>query len=235
MKQYVKKFLLRYPRVYDIVLQVYKQTWWRYKQHKANKDFQANANEVFGKLLQVMQELDLVWWIEYGTLLGAVRENDFLSHDVDIDIGIFLDTYSVDIEQIFIKYGFKKTRSFLVDDGVFAREETYEYAGVGVDIFYFKVLQDKLIGYGFRAKDGLSPAHTIQKYGGLMVREITFPYSGFTEYEFKNFNVNIPKDFDAHLSAFYGNWREKNTNWNPYTMAQNVVYLENKVAKYYEY
>jgi hypothetical protein len=235
MKQYIKKFLLRYPRIYDVLLWIYKHTWWRYKQYKANKDFQTSANEVFAKLLLVMQELDLIWWIEYGTLLGAIRENDFLSHDVDIDIGMLHDTYNSDIEKVFIKYGFKKQRAFFVDDGLFAREETYIYKGVGVDIFYFKVVQDKLIGYGFKAKDGLSSAHTIKKYGGLMVREITFPYSGFKEYRFKNFKVNIPNDSDSHLSAFYGNWREKNTNWNPYTMAKNVVYLNNKVATYHEY
>jgi hypothetical protein len=235
VKKYIKSILLKYPKLYDWSLVLYKYTWWRYKQYKANRNFIKSSDEVFSKLLLVMQDIDKLWWIEYGTLLGAIREKDFLAHDVDIDIGMLHECYDDTIHKAFLKHGFRKKRAFLVDNGTFAREETYSYNGIDIDIFYFKIIDNKLIGYGFKAKDGLSPAHTIQKYGGLMVREITFPYNGFEKYNFRGYQVNIPAETSKHLSAFYGKWQEKNTNWNPYKMAKNVIYLNDKVAQYYEY
>jgi len=179
MKEKIKQFLVCYPNLNYYIMQVYKYTFWKYKQYRANKRFVKNVEHTFERLLQVLDELGMNWWLEYGTLLGAIRENNFLSHDVDIDIGMMHQEYSNQIEKTFIKYGFKKRREFLIDNGKYGREETYRYCGVDIDIFYFKQRNNTLIGYGFKAKDKMTPANTIAKYGGLLVRELTFPYQPF--------------------------------------------------------
>ena len=235
MKKIIKNILVKYPRFNYIIMNFYKNTLWKIKNKNANKRFLLNATEVLIQLDKVFKELDIKWWLEYGTLLGAVRDNDFISHDLDIDLGLLHDSYSPKIEEVFKKYGFVKNRAFLIDDGKYGREETYSYKGVNVDLFYFKQQDNKLIGYGFKTIDGMTPDNTIKEIGGLLVREITFPYNGFKTFVFKGIEVFIPSDADAHLKAFYGNYKEKNTNWNPYTMAKNVVYLDSKIGKYYEY
>lgn len=42
--------------------------------------------KVLGALLD---RENIAWWIDYGTLLGYVRDGGFIAHDSDIDIGIF--------------------------------------------------------------------------------------------------------------------------------------------------
>ena len=32
-------------------------------------------------------------WLDFGTLLGYYRENDFISHDLDMDFGIIIPDY----------------------------------------------------------------------------------------------------------------------------------------------
>jgi len=235
MKKFIKEILVKYPKFNYFIMTIYKHTFWKLKGKRANKRFLLNASEVLTALHQVFDELDMVWWLEYGTLLGAVRDNDFIAHDVDIDLGLLHEDYSPEIENVFLKHGFVKKRAFLIDEGVYGREETYHYKGVDIDLFYFKQEADQLIGYGFKPAEGMTSANTIKERGGLLVREITFPYTGFKPYTFKGKSVSIPKNVEEHLSAFYGEWREKNSKWNPYSMAKNVKYLDDKVGKYYEF
>jgi phosphorylcholine metabolism protein LicD len=40
----------------------------------------------------ILNLLDIHWFIENGTLLGAIRNNKFIPHDDDFDIGILIDS-----------------------------------------------------------------------------------------------------------------------------------------------
>jgi phosphorylcholine metabolism protein LicD len=45
--------------------------------------------EILFETIDILNSLNLKYWIAGGTLLGIVREGIFLSNDTDIDIGIF--------------------------------------------------------------------------------------------------------------------------------------------------
>ncbi|KAJ9449837.1 hypothetical protein DIPPA_52434 [Diplonema papillatum] len=47
------------------------------------------------------------WWLDYGTLLGAVRENEILEHEYDIDIGLTREACAVVAQKkhLFSEYG----------------------------------------------------------------------------------------------------------------------------------
>jgi len=212
------------------------QTINRYKAKKQRDILHKNGKEALETLKKVFEELKMDWFLTYGTLLGAYRDKDFISHDVDIDIGVFFEDYSIKIEETMIKHGFIKKHSFLVDNGEFAIEETYNYKGIGIDIFYFKKQNNKLIGYGFINEAGLSWDKTIQKYGGLLVRELVFPYEGLDEIEFLGSIYPIPKNPKKHSASHYGeNFMIKDDKWQP-NKVTNVKYLDNKigVVKNYE-
>ena len=206
------------------------QTINRYKAKKQRDILHKNGKEALETLKKVFEELKIDWFLTYGTLLGAYRDKDFISHDIDIDIGLFFDDYSMQIENVMIKYGFKKRHEFLVNDGNFTRMETYIYKNLDVDIFYFHKNFNKLIGYGFINKEGLSWDKTIQKYGGLLVRELIFPYEGLDKIEFLGDYYPIPKNPKKHLSSHYGeNFMIKDAKWQP-NKVTNVKYLDDKIA-----
>ena len=50
----------------------------------------------------ILNKLNINWCIENGTLLGAFRNNKFIDHDDDFDIGLFIKN-EIDIEKIYKK------------------------------------------------------------------------------------------------------------------------------------
>lgn len=56
---------------------------------KGSESFdKTDAYQTIADIRQLMQELGWSWYVVSGTLLGAVREQDFLGHDYDIDVGV---------------------------------------------------------------------------------------------------------------------------------------------------
>ena len=50
--------------------------------------------ELLRKFDEVCKKYNLTYFVEYGTLLGAVRHNGFIPWDDDIDIIMFRDEYT---------------------------------------------------------------------------------------------------------------------------------------------
>jgi len=212
---------------------VYMQTVRRYTDYRRNRVFQAEALVALHALQSVYHEIGAPYWLEFGTMLGAVREKGFISHDLDIDIGMFADDYRVEHEKIFEKYGFRRTCTYVVDEGDFAREETYYHGGVGVDIFYFHLRTQEIYCHTFAPIDGKSEEKTIEELGGLKVRELRYPYAGFETIDFMGMPFTIPANIDEHLKESYGeNWRIKDPNYSN-AIATNVAIIENKIGKRY--
>jgi len=224
-----------YPTIVKFLKFIKSNTINKLNAKKQQKILKVKGKETLQKLKEVFDSLNIEWFLVYGTLLGAYRDKDFISHDVDIDIGLFFDDYSKKIEQALLQKGFVKKHMFIVDNGEFAVEETYVYNGISIDIFYFKVENNNLIGYDFLNEQGLSWDKTIQKYGGLLVRELTFPYSGLMEYEFLGIKCKIPNEPEKHLASHYGdNFMYKDTKWNP-AKVTNVRYLKDKIGQLIKY
>ena len=50
--------------------------------------------ELLLELKNLLDKNNITFWLMTGTLLGAIRENDFLAHDPnDIDIGLHINDY----------------------------------------------------------------------------------------------------------------------------------------------
>lgn len=221
------------PFFNTLVRLLYMKTVRKYVNYKRNKAFKKEGREALFALKTAFEEMNILYWLEFGTMLGAVREKDFISHDLDIDIGMFMGDYSENNEVIFNKYGFRKTCTYIVDNGKYAREETYYYKDVGVDIFYFHHRKDEIFCHTFAALEGKSEDKTIEEIGGLCIRELRYPYGGFSKIDFLGETFNIPANIDEHLKESYGEkWMIKDPNYSN-SIATNVTNIKNKIGKRY--
>ena len=119
---------------------------WKHKR-KQTKVFEKKSillkqygNYMLDALFEVSNKYGIQIWLEFGTLLGAYREHDFITHDFDLDVGMYKDDYSMHFENDLYKKGFLKIRTFYLES-VNSSEETitevtFDYKGLQLDIFF---------------------------------------------------------------------------------------------------
>ena len=213
-----------------ILKYLYSNTAVKYRNYHQNKQFLKYGQEVLEQLDQAFVEIGIPYWLDFGTLLGAVRDYGFIEHDLDIDVGLFLNDRTEKIRDVLAQYGFTLYRQITIDEGKYGLEETYIYHGVSIDLFYYKKEGDIIITHGFTKKDGLSWEKTLAEYGGYLIREIYLPYSGLEKISFLGKQYPVPKDPHLYLKSFYGeNYMIKNSNWD-YQRADSVKLLNDKVG-----
>ena len=49
--------------------------------------------EILNKFDQVCQKYGITYWASFGTAIGAIRHQNFIPWDDDIDVGVMLDDY----------------------------------------------------------------------------------------------------------------------------------------------
>ena len=153
----------------------------------------------------------LGYFIIDGTLLGAIREGDFIAHDTDIDIGVFMEQWTLEtLSDIFLdmmKKGFILYHSF----GIFGKhfELAWYRDGIKVDFFFYYKVGDKIRFNAFLN-------------GGRTLPDDILTY----EYDDRNFRisniivfngliVNVPFAPEQILIQKYGeDWKTPKTKWD---------------------
>lgn len=143
------------------------------------------------------------WFVISGTFLGLVREDDFLKHDVDIDLGINYEDLLFD--EIISKI--KSTNFF------FIKKIEYLNQGYFVNDNYINSEPKKLVLIKVIHKTGLN----IDLFIHYREKDICWHGSGYhrwdnhlfelKKYCLKGIEVLGPKNADLYLKENYGNWR----------------------------
>ena len=239
MTKKIKLLLEKNKYIKQVVLFIYVNTYGKYKNWKKTKNFLSHADEILEKVDQVFKELNIEYWLDFGTLLGAIRDNDFIKHDNDLDFAVFLKDYTPKMDDIFTKYGFKKIKTFIIDEGIYGREETYVYSGVEVDIFFYtRINKQEAYYHDFVPLPGKSRDKTILEIGGLVPREITLSLEGVEYIDFKGKKYPVPSPVEKHLADRYGkDFMIENRSWSlGKEKNKNIKILTNKIGirKIYE-
>ena len=153
---------------------------------------------------KIIDERDIFFGLIYGTLLGAVRENNFIKHDEDTDVYILdedrenlLETLPILIERGFTVARYTNGLLSIIKDG--------EY----IDIYLFSQYR-----FGYRI------------CGEMIVKERFLLNS--IKYNFLNYSFNIPKEYKELLVYLYGSdWEvpKENRPCNNYTFLTKVKYF----------
>ena len=148
---------------------------------------------------RILDVLNVPFWLTCGTLLGVIRDNDFISHDTDIDLGIFIKNWNPGIIKAFEGNGFELYHQFGT------KEKGLEYSfvrrGVKVDLFFF--YQDPESGFNWMSVYGGKGMKSMCKYN--------FPWlANFIEIEFKHEKFMVPSNYERYLAAQYGeDWQKR--------------------------
>lgn len=134
---------------------------------------------------KIMDNSGLHWGPLFGTLLGIIRDNDFITWDEDIDLYVLEEDKDRFLPLLFdfVKEGFEIIRDWRC--GVISIKRSGEY----ID-FYFP----KIIGEGVRCSTGNE--FMLDKH---LKDTITWNFRGL--------DLLIPRDYDDYLRLQYGDWR----------------------------
>lgn len=180
----------------------------------------------FGKLFPTDQ---LRWFLISGTFLGLIRENGFLAHDYDIDLGVFEDEIDIAAtiktimaSETFVlkKYDHHKSTLFQpktpsIDPDVPYILKLVHVTGIHIDLF---------IHYHDTRTD---PA--IDWHGSSLHRWENSAFD-LIPYPFYNMTVLGPADANRYLTENYGDWRTPVTEFNCTTDTPNLALVPHPIA-----
>lgn len=210
----------------------------RYENMMANR--RRHLKESGVELLKLVKEEfennDLTFWIDFGTLLGAVREKDFIAHDFDIDISMPQNVDKDLVTKLLTDKGLVKKNDFLLDGEIV--EQTYEYKGLMMDIFYCSIGKDKMEVFGFYP-DGeplIEKKNGYEAVKGWAGRKYVSTYNGFEKIEFKGIEFNAPKNVHLYLEENYGkDYMTPKKDWDYVNSPTNIEEIPSKDIIRYEY
>lgn len=178
---------------------------WRRLRGKRPKGEKLDGGKALANLVDARAVLDNIGmrcWLTDGTLLGYYREGDFLGHDLDVDVGCFIDELNEAFLPAFINDGWKCERIYgKWDTGL---EVTLAKRGTKVDFFFFY-------------RDSGKWWHAAWRHVGDLRNMIRYEYAPFElkTVKFKGHDFEIPSDTERYVETKYGpGWRQPVKNWD---------------------
>ncbi len=170
------------------------------------------AQKMLEDVTTVLEKHNIRYWIDFGTLLGIVRENRLLPWDDDLDISILADDrekmHNVVMPEIKRMNYRTYSRYQIIDDGILKKDDFRSFkvrnymwkffrGSVALDIFVMYKKDDFFYWREFGKK---------HKIPALLLSE-------FETIEFNNKLYRKPKDHDKFLTYHYGDWRTPNKDY----------------------
>ena len=175
---------------------------WNRRDHTA-------AFEAFEKISRIVKsEFGYDLFIFYGTLLGCVREGDFIAHDNDLDFAYI----SRHCERDLVAAEFQRLCALLIDHGFYGTLYRHGFgikSPVSLDIYYTWFDSSNL----FQASFG---------YHGDAI-PFGLDFSASEEKTLGPFKVRVPNAADRILEQLYGpTWRTPNPGFSHYSRNRKI-------------
>ena len=154
-----------------------------------------------------LDQLKINYFLAYGTCLGAVREKDFIGHDLDTDIGIMDEDFNFKLFWELARVGFQVKYIFGM------RHLGFEIAltrnGVKTDIMLFYKKGDKVWTalWNNGGKNGMSDIIKTVYNADLFIGRKVIQLNGI---DFK-----VLEKAEEYVATQYGaDWKTPTKNWN---------------------
>lgn len=181
------------------------------KKEQNCKYLQKNGIAVLHKTQELLREIDITSFADFGTCLGLVREGRLLANDLDINIGVIAT--SQDKEKIRIaleRQGFKLWRQYQHQDKII--QESFRYRQVKVDLNFYEITDTYARTWLFYKK----PGHVYKNSWTYHVVQMTCsPIKCIKYQEFDGHRIAMPENPELLMAEKYGsNWQTPDTEWN---------------------
>lgn len=193
-----------------------------YYLNKQRDNFHKGCKELLFLLDDILQKEQILFFLNYGTLLGAYRDKNFIKHDYDMDLAVDLQ-YVDKIKQLMKDNGLKikfETR-FGEWDSPVGYEIRFEYNNTFVDFDFFTFEEGKAITFNTEFIKGQSLV--VGKRTPVITEKIVTPFSGLVKYSFLGREFYIPKNTEEYIVANYGPyWRRPIKDFDYHDYATNI-------------
>lgn len=183
---------------------------------EAYKRFGLETAEQFDKC---MREGGYRYMLIGGTMLGAIREHGFIKHDMDLDVSMWIDDYSPQMVSDLKRFGFEWLYSYQIADGKYGREDTFDYKGCRIDIFYIYPAIDRYPYItDYWNEPGMSP-------GTYMPRRQEMPFVRETRLEkFEGLQLPVPVNAEEQCVFRYGDdYMTPNPRWDNHKRVECII------------
>ena len=170
--------------------------------------------QIFGKKMaretfQQCKKIGIEPFLVFGSLLGHYRDNGFVGHDSDVDIGLLEADFSKidELKELMKKKGYVVRGQSQY--GVSFKKPRFK--GLNVDFYLFKEKDSQMeCCVGIKNQWGMC----------YYPKEI---FADFVSVKFlEEVDVLIPVQTEAYLTQTYGNWQVPNINYDTHTDCQSL-------------
>lgn len=159
---------------------------------------QANMLDLICELDRICKKLEVPYWLDFGTLLGAQRHAGFVPWDDDADCGMLYDDMAAKIDlikqEISPRFEFSvRTADVKITCGrIINKDKSFESH---LDVFAYEDLGDKM-----RA---MLTSFKIPNINDIVPKKLILPTSKIL---FEGKELSAPADVDFYLRGRYGNY-----------------------------
>ncbi len=169
--------------------------------------------EMLNDLVSVLDKNGINYWLDYGTLLGAVRHKGFIPWDDDLDLGVLyfdkeriVKSVEKELKDSYRIFNFGEHDKFL------KLERSFGNNTITIDIFLYKNESEKLQAKFF--PDGIV-------YNNPFPFDSIFPLKTM---KFESSEFKVPNEYDLYLKKNYGEYMSlpksshywSHEKWNSY-------------------
>ena len=217
-----KNTILPVPKDYKNFSNLYKDELLSnfYKKYyiKFDQNSEKNAVDFLYRINQILKRSRLSFWIEGGTLLGAIRDGKLIPWDHDLDMGI-INNNDNEINKLIIllkKEFYVSIKNFEKIDGVWNLGK-YRVIKVYPKKYLFfkkKICCDLFIYYKGSIPNNKEEVYKYVVWGKNGFHKKEF-FDQLDTMSFYGFNINIPSNSNKFLEAKYGkDWKIPKKRWN---------------------
>lgn len=193
------KIIFKYLISFIKEIKYKKQRLERIEKEEKGEKLLILGKEILEKLNEVSNKTNVKYWLEFGTLLGKVRDNNFIGHDINFDIGIMEDEITANFILELENIGFKRKDSLNLESNL--KNIIYNYKDIEVEIFLFERENDNKVVTYWKNKSN--------EIIGYRLSNTTLE-----EIKFMGIETRIPRNSTKRLIEIYGeNYNLPDPNW----------------------